>query len=113
MAVTQTRRRLAVGGALLAALTLGCNPITSIFFLAGGWREQMVEPEFSLARKDRKEVKVVVLPYSAPGLALNYPGVERTLGGLLARQLQDRCKENRDHVTVVPIAEVDKYKSSH
>jgi hypothetical protein len=114
MAATRTgRRRLAVGGALLVALTLGCNPITSIFFLASGWREQMVEPEFGLASKDKKEVKVVILPYAAPGLALSYPGIERTLGGLLARQLQDRCKANRDRVTVVPIAEVDKYKSSH
>ena len=105
-------RRRAIAGVLLAAVVgIGCNPLTMPFFMMFGV-DSKFEPEFKLAHPDR-EVTVLVLAYTAPGAQTDQVGVDRQLGTQLARQLEERCKANKEKVKVVPIHKVEKFKSDH
>ena len=101
------------GGALVLVLAaaMGCNPLTSVYFMMFGV-ENKVPPEFQLASAD-KEVTVLILAYTAPGVQTGQVGVDRLLGTEIARQLQERCQYNKEKVKIVPIHKVEKFKSDH
>src|SRR5207253_499639 len=100
MDVTWRRRALA-GGLLLALCSIGCNPFTSLYFLMVGV-DPKVEPEFRLATQD-KESRVLVLAYSAPDIRTDLVGVDRQLATTFVRQLEERCKGNKEKIWIVPI----------
>src|SRR5205823_7517897 len=95
------RLRWITGAMVLALAGVGCNPFNLAYFLTGG-PESKVDPDFRLAAKDH-EVTVLILAYSTADVQSDQLGVDRQLGSMVARQLQDRCQVNKEKVKVVPI----------
>ncbi|MFO0807278.1 MAG: hypothetical protein U0746_01505 [Gemmataceae bacterium] len=106
-------RKLRWSAAVLTLVVagVGCNPLTLPFFMMYGV-ESKVEPDFRLAVPD-KEVKVVVLAYSAPDVQTDQVGIDRQIGSVVAKQLAERCLANKEKVKVVPVHKVEKFKSDH
>jgi hypothetical protein len=105
------RLRLIAGTMVLAIAGVGCNPFNLAYFLTGG-PESKVDPDFRLATKEH-EVTVLILAYSTADVQTDQVGVDRQLGVMVARQLQDRCQANREKVKIVPIHHVEKFKADH
>jgi hypothetical protein len=105
------RRRCLAGGLLLAVFGIGCNPLTSVYFLMVGV-DPKFEPEFRLANQD-KETRVLVLAYSAPDVRTDATGIDRQLGTTFVRQLEERCKGNKEKIYIVPIHKVEKFKNDN
>jgi hypothetical protein len=105
------RRRLLAGGLLVALFGIGCNPLTSVYFLMVGV-DPKFEPEFRLATPD-KESRVLVLAYSAPDVRTEQVGIDRQLATTIVRQLQERCKANKEKIWIVPVHKVEKFKSDN
>jgi hypothetical protein len=95
-----------------AALAAGCNLASMTYFLATGFTEPQEEPgELKLAHGS-KEVKVAVLTY-APATAPDFARLNSELSGLVVRELQHYCRDNKEKVTFVPTGRVEEYKASH
>jgi len=107
----RTWRLRALAGALVLAAGLGCNPLTLPFFMMFGV-EDKVQPDFKLAKDDR-EVTVLVLAYTAPDVQTDQVGVDRQLALTFVRELEDRCKANKEKVKIVPVHKVEKFKNDH
>lgn len=105
------RLRIIAGVMVLASAGIGCNPFNLAYFLSGG-PEAKVEPELKLAEKDH-EINVLILAYSTADVQNEQVGVDRQLGTLVQRQLQDRCQVNKEKVKIVPIHKVEKFKADH
>ena len=105
------RLRLIAGTMVLAIAGVGCNPFNLAYFLTGG-PESKVDPDFRLATKEH-EVTVLILAYSTADVQTDQVGVDRQLGAMVARQLQDRCQVNKEKVKIVPIHQVEKFKADH
>ena len=105
------RRRAIAAGLLLAVFGIGCNPLTSIYFLMVGV-DSKVPPDFRLATQD-KESRVLVLAYSAPDVRSDQAGIDRQLATTFVRMLEERCKANKERITIVPIHKVEKFKSDN
>lgn len=107
-----TRKLRATAAVLtLCVAGVGCNPLTLPFFMMYGV-ESKVEPEYRLATPD-KEVKVVILSYTAPDGSNEQVGIDRQIGTVVAKQLAERCLANKEKVKVIPIHKVEKFKSEH
>jgi len=105
------RRRLIAGVLLLAVFGIGCNPLTSVYFLMVGV-DPKFEAEFRLATPD-KESRVLVLCYSAPDVRTDVVGIDRQLGTQFVRQLEERCKANKEKIWIVPAHKVEKFKNDN
>jgi hypothetical protein len=97
---------------MVLAAGLGCNPLTSVYFMMVGV-ENKAQPEFKLADEKNREVKVVILSCSTPDVQTDQVGVERQIGVEFARQLDVLCKANKEKVKVVPIHKVEKFKADN
>jgi hypothetical protein len=104
-------RLRALAGTLVVFAGIGCNPLTLPFFLMFGV-DSKVEPEFKLA-KEEHSVNVLILAYTAPDVQTDQVGVDRQLAVTFARQLDERCKYNKERVKIVPVHKVEKFKSDH
>lgn len=83
------------------------------FFLMTGM-DPKVEPKVKLAAEDKtKEVKVVVLAYAGLETRPEFLRADRELASLLARQLQQAFRDNKENVKLVSVAQVEKYKDEH
>jgi hypothetical protein len=108
-----TWRLRAIAGVLVLAAGLGCNPLTTAYFMLVGV-ENKAEPEFKLASKDKNhEVKVLILAYSAPDVQTDQVGIDRQIGVEFTRQLEALCKANKEKVKIVPFHKVEKFKSDN
>src|SRR5947209_4785976 len=107
----RTWRLRALAGALVLVAGLGCNPLTVPFFLMFGVDDK-VPAEFKLARDDR-EVTVLVLAYTSPDVQTDQVGVDRQLALAFVRELEDRCKCNKEKVKFVPVHKVEKFRNDH
>jgi hypothetical protein len=97
---------------LAAILTAGCNLASMAYFLTTGFTEPKEGPgEMKLASRN-KDVKVVVLTYNG-SKASDFVRVDSELSGLLVRQLQHYCKDNKEDVTFVSPNKVEDYKATH
>jgi hypothetical protein len=106
-------RLRALAGVLVLAAGLGCNPLTTVYFMMVGV-ENKSAPECKLASADKnKEVRVVLLVYSSPEVQAEQVGLDRQIGAEFCRQLEALCKANKERVKVVPFHKVEKFKSDH
>jgi hypothetical protein len=105
-------RKWLAAGLLGAALGAGCDPATMMYFLTPEAKE---EPELRrLASEDKKkEVKVVILAYSAMEPRSEFIQADRQVTELLARQLTELARANEEKVVVVPPRKVEEYKNQH
>jgi hypothetical protein len=124
--MTATRKRLIAATLLLAAVTLGCNPLTMPFFMAFGVQEK-VPPDFPLANPPedpndppskslrKQPPKVVVLVTAPVGSKIDpeFRGIDRTLTSQFVQRLLEDCRVNKETVLVIPHSAVDKFKQNN
>jgi hypothetical protein len=103
-----------LGGLILAAAAcFGCNMLSLPFFLMTGM-DPKHEPRCKLAAEDKtQEVKVLILASAGLETRPEFLRVDRELAGLLARQLQQAFKDNKENVLLVSTTKVEKYKDEH
>jgi hypothetical protein len=113
--MTRTYRwaRRAVWGTLAVVLTIGCNPLTTIAFLT--YRDTKVPAKVPLTFKDgpkknKDEVVVALFVSQGTGQSYDFAGAQDALATELARVLPEMAKENKQKLTVVPPAQVNKFK---
>jgi hypothetical protein len=106
------RHRWWLVGLLGAALVTGCDPGTMLYFLMPEGKE---DPELRrLASQDKKkEVKVVILTYTAMDPRPEFIQADRQLAELLAKELNELFKSNQDKVMVIQPRRVEEYKNMH
>ena len=56
---------------------------------------------------------MLILAYGSADVQAEQIGIDRQLGTMIARQLQDRCAANKEKVKIVPIHRVEKFKADH
>jgi hypothetical protein len=112
--MTALRQRWRLIGLILTAVVCsGCNMLALPFFLMTGMNPKH-DPQCKLASEDKeKEVKVVILAYTGLETRPEFLRVDRELASLLARQLQQGFKENKEKVLIASITQIEKYKDEH
>jgi hypothetical protein len=107
--------RRAVWATLVAVMTIGCSPLTSIAFLLH--KDERMPAEYPLKPKENKdgpkkdEVTVAVLVSPQPGAAtVEFAGAERELASLMAKMMPEMAKAGKQKVAVVPPSKVDTFK---
>ena len=103
---------------LLVASGVGCNPFLFPQYITGMFTDNKIPPEYDLYKigkkdKDKKELKLVVLPERGRGLAPDFFGQERELAATFVKKLEAAFEENKAKVKIVPIKDVEAYKSTH
>jgi hypothetical protein len=102
-----------IAGVLVLAAGLGCNPLTTVYFMMVGV-ENKTAPEMKLASSEKnKEVHVVLLVYAAPEVQTEQVGIDRQIGVEFCRQLEALCNANKERVKVVPFHKVEKFKTDN
>ena len=103
-----------LAGLLLAAVTaFGCNVMSLPFFLMTGM-DPKHEPKCKLASADKeKEVKVVILTASHLDGRPEFLRADFDLGVMLERHIKIGFANNKERVTVISTAKVEKYKNDH
>jgi hypothetical protein len=99
---------LLVGAALAAN---GCTP-TSLGYLLMLGQDPMIDPMCPLTDKDNKnkEVKVVIIVDGGVNFSPELAQVDQVLATKLADILRERCKTNKEKVTVVPSFKVEAFR---
>lgn len=107
-------KRWTLAGLLLAtAVSMGCNPIMSMWFLTQGWKEPLTPAPFPLADKSGKEVRVLFLAATGADISGEFVGVERQLAEAVGKALTERCQTNHEKIVAIPQHKVDQYKRGH
>jgi hypothetical protein len=110
-------RRVTLAILLLVSAGIGCNPFTLPFFFTRG--ESKLDADYSLARmgvkanKKKKEFTVAIVSYATRGLSPDAIGIDRELSTQFAKKLTEECVRNEEKIKVIPIQQVEKYKSEH
>jgi hypothetical protein len=99
---------------VIALAGFGCNLLSFPFFLMAGM-DPKHEPKCKLASDDKKKpaVRVVILTSAGLETRPEFLRVDRELSTLLARQLEQAFKENKEKVVIVAPVRVEKYKDEH
>src|SRR5262249_9903593 len=97
---------------LTVACTLGCNPLTSFFFLAP---DSKIPAQLrKVAADDRtQEVTVAVLTYAGLEPRPEFLPGHRHVSNRIVKQLLEGFKANGENVKVVPPAKVEEFKNNH
>jgi len=97
---------------LAVVLGTGCNLMALPYFLSPS--DPTYPAKCKLASDDKeKEVRVVILSWTGLETRPEFLKVDRELSFLLAQQLQESYKKEKEKVTIVPISRVEKYKDDH
>ena len=108
------KARLAVLGLVLVA-GMGCNPILLTAYLFDN-DEPKSKADFALKprpKHEKEEVRIVVLTSCVPGTSPEMIGVDRLLAQEIIPLLEARCLENKEKITVLRSAPIDKYKKEN
>jgi len=117
--MTKTIRwaRRAVWGTLAVVMTIGCNPLATIAFLTH--RDTPVPAKHPFINKDDpkkeedEEIVVALFVSQGTGQSFEFAGAEATIASEMARKIPELAKENKQKLTVVPIAHVNKFKMNN
>jgi hypothetical protein len=109
-------RKVLIALLLVTAAGMGCNPFLFPSFVAGWFSDDRARPEYEfykLARKekDKKDIKVVVVPERGSRLSVDQFNMDGELARMFVRKLEAGFEENKDKVKVVPLKDVNTYKS--
>jgi hypothetical protein len=98
---------------LVAGSTAGCNLMALPFFLLPGM-EPKHDAKFKLASDDKeKEVRVLILATAGLEVRPEFLKIDREISQMLAVQLQEGFKKNKEKVSIIPTSRVEKYKDEH
>jgi hypothetical protein len=108
--------RRAVWGTLAVVLTIGCNPLATIAFLTH--RDTPVPAKYPFINKDEpkkenEEVVVALFVSQGTGQSFEFAGAEATIASEMARKIPELAKENKQKITVIPPALVNKFKMNN
>src|SRR6266540_1521108 len=99
---------------LSAGLSAGCNMMALPYFLGLPGFEGKHDAKCKLASDDKeKEVKVLILASTGMETRPEFMRVDRDLAGMVAANLREGFKKNKEKVTLVPNSQVEKYKDDH
>jgi hypothetical protein len=104
------RYKIAVWVGLVAVLSVGCNPITSLYFLFRG--DQKAPAEFPLLPKGEKKDVTVALLVAAPDAQWEFVGVDRDLAASVGRKLLEHTKDGKHPIRAVEQGKIDKFKAN-
>jgi hypothetical protein len=106
-------RRTILAAALLVAITsTGCNLLALPFFVFPNLSNE--KPKCKLASDDKdKEVRILILTSMGLETRPELVRFDSDLSRMLARNLSETFKNNKEKVTVVPTTKVEKYKDNH
>lgn len=112
------RRWLAIGLLVAVAIGFGCNPLVAPLYLLGVFNKSVVPPELPLyerarADKDKRNIKIVILPSRGPGVPTDFIGADVKLATMFSGKLAAGFAENKEKITIVSISEVEKFKQEH
>jgi hypothetical protein len=114
MAMTAKRWRLAGWLVLAAALAMGCNIPSLLYFLyPGGDLKQPPELVTLTPVEKGKQVKIAVISYSSLPLTSEFATIDRDLAGQLSQQIFQNFKDSKQGIFVVPTSKVQEFKSDH
>ncbi len=118
MARKLTGRRIVAVVLLMIVAGLGCNPLLVPTYLFQGFKQGKIPSQFDFydkakAAKKKKEIKVVVLSERGRSLSPEFVSAERTITTMFVNQLRMNFTQNKEHVVVVPPADVEKFKREH
>lgn len=108
------KARLMVMGLVIVA-GMGCNPILLTAYLFDH-DEPKSKPDFALKprpKHEKEEVKVLVLTSSVPGVSPEMIGIDRLLALEIIPLLEAQCLENKEKLSVLKSAPIDKYKKEN
>ena len=105
--------RRVVWGTLGVVMVIGCSPLTTIAFLTH--RDTKTPAECPLTfkegpKKDKDEIVVAIFIGHGPGVSPQFAGSEGVLASELAKKLPELAKENKQKLTILPAAQVNKFK---
>jgi hypothetical protein len=99
---------------LAAVLTFGCSPLQTAAFLLH--KDDKVPPQYPIRpaegpkKEKEEEISILVLTTKGAGIPQQFAGLDRELASVLAKKLPEAAKENKDKLTVIPPAQLDKFK---
>jgi hypothetical protein len=98
---------------VVSVLAAGCNLMAMPYFLLS--EEPKQDAQCKLASEDKnKEVRVVIMAFFTElETRPEFLKIDRELSRMLAMQLQEGFKKNKEKVVVVPTSQVEKYKDEH
>lgn len=105
-------RRWSLAALFAVALCGGCDPATMAYFLMPETKDA---PELRRLASDdkKKEVRVAILTHTQLETRPELIQADRQLAENLAKQLRERCAENKEKVTILPTRRVEEYKNAH
>jgi hypothetical protein len=119
MARTPIARRW-IGITLLVLIIggFGCNPLIAPLYLLGVFNKPTIPPEHPFyekarADKDKRNIKVVLLPSRGQNVPVDFAGSEVKLATMFAGKLTAGFADNKEKVTIVPVSDIEKFKQEH
>lgn len=111
-------RRVAVAAVTAAAfLGFGCNVLSLPYFLAVGADDMQPPSCMKLTPPEGapkgREVRVVVFASTETETRPEFLRIDREVADHLCRRLREYYKEKKEHVYLVPVARVEKFKDEH
>ncbi|MDB5305906.1 MAG: hypothetical protein JWO38_108 [Gemmataceae bacterium] len=110
--------RRAVWATLVAVLTIGCSPLTTIAFLFR--KDEKVPAEYPLRpkegpkrEKDQEIVVLVICGVNNSRVPVEFAGMDRELAQIIAKKLAEEAKENKEKLTVVAAAKLESFKAAN
>lgn len=113
--MSERKRRWRLAGLLFVAAVVGtgCQPLLLPYFLIPGLEPKNPPEIVSLVDEKGKEVKVVILASAPVETGTEFVRVDRELSNIVARDLQNYFKENKEKVQIVSPRKVEKFKDDH
>lgn len=103
--------KVAVWVGFVVMLGVGCNPISTAYFLFRG--DSKVKPEYALVPKDGKKEVTVAILVAAQNPPMEFAAVDRELSVAIGRRLHDQTKDGKCPIKAVEMAKLDRLKAAN
>jgi hypothetical protein len=116
---TKSRRRRDRGWRVAALIltglvvSIGCNPIQMLNFIATPFADASVQPACPLTIPDKESNVVIITTHDDVEDFTVFRGANDVLTRRLIALLEDRYKEHKDKVKIVPFTKVQAYLNKH
>lgn len=98
---------------LVSLLGTGCNFFYVPYYLLMGEGKHAAKCPLAEEKDKDKTVKVVILSYAGLETRPEFMRIDRELASLLAQQLQEGFKKNKEKVVIVSTRKVEEFRNNH
>jgi hypothetical protein len=105
------RLRIAVLAAVVTTLSVGCDPIASMYFLFRG--DSKTPAEVPLPPKEGKKDITVAVLVTTQNQSWEFAAVDRELAADIGRRMFEQTKDGKCPIRVVEQAKIDRLKASN